>query len=627
MAFDLLPGHPETDWVVKAKVSVGTASMRTFTEKMEPQREQSLQRSEPEVAGEDPVSNAGHSAPDGCWPLDPRERGDVLHRIRSFPEDVHEWREQLASELLACAKRIRDPVDMDGARALIDEGVSLARTVARLLQVLYADRALPDGTSAKDAARVLKRLQPFQGCGPVFGAEIPRLRRRIEDALPPRLMASMQTLLGHHGREVCTARNPACDGCEFSRICTHRREQLATSFASSTKPVVSDLFCGAGGLSEGFRRAGFHVGFAADFDRVAMKTWRLNHPEVGDDASLCMDIRTLDARTIRRALGRRTLAVLIGAPPCQGFSSAGFRSKRTRLGYKASADDRNDLFEEMVRLALELRPPLFLMENVPGMETARRQDTTYLEEAARRLEEGGYRTSVWRLTAAAFGVPQERFRCFLVASKGPLPASPKEEYQNIRRADFDPDALPPITFDEATYDLPIRGPGEGTGIDAWQRQLPADDFRARRYLRKFRLTSRSSLIFNHYVRYHNERDLELYSLLKPGEDSAHVLERYGRSDLMRYRTDVFDDKYARLRGDRPSKTIVAHLAKDGNGYIHPTQVRSISIREAARLQGFQDDYVFCGSPSDQWVQIGNAVPPILGEVIARTFAEALERGS
>src|SRR6185503_1310257 len=120
------------------------------------------------------------------------------------------------------------------------------------------------------------------------------------------------------------------------------------------------------------------------------------------------------------------------------------------------------------------------------------------------------------------------------------------------------------------------------------------DVRARRYLRKFALTDGSSLAFNHYVRPHNARDLELYALLRPGEDSVHAVERHGRGDLMRYRRDVFDDKYARLRGDRPSKTIVAHLAKDGNGYIHPSQVRSISIREAARVQSFDDEYIFCG---------------------------------
>jgi DNA (cytosine-5)-methyltransferase 1 len=152
-----------------------------------------------------------------------------------------------------------------------------------------------------------------------------------------------------------------------------------------------------------------------------------------------------------------------------------------------------------------------------------------------------------------------------------------------------------------------------------------NDPRWRRYLLKFGIRSESPLLYQHTVRYHNPSDLELYSQLRPGEDSVHFLGRHKRSDLMRYRRDVFDDKYARLRGDRPCKPIVAHLAKDRNGYIHPTQVRSLSLREAARVQSFHAGYVFCGSPSDQWVQLGNAVPPVLAEVIARSFLRVLKR--
>ena len=104
----------------------------------------------------------------------------------------------------------------------------------------------------------------------------------------------------------------------------------------------------------------------------------------------------------------------------------------------------------------------------------------------------------------------------------------------------------------------------------------------------------------------------------------HVLERHHRADLMRYRSDIFDDKYARLTGRTPCKTIVAHLAKDGNGYVHPTQPRSITAREGARVQSFHDRYIFCGAPSDQWRQLGNAVPPVLSEAIAKTFKRLLE---
>jgi DNA (cytosine-5)-methyltransferase 1 len=395
---------------------------------------------------------------------------------------------------------------------------------------------------------------------------------------------------------------------------------------SSKAPRVIDLFCGAGGLSEGLSRAGFQIVAAADMDPIALRTLALNHPSLPPEGLLAGDIRELDRQRLRRLVGRRRLDVLAGAPPCQGFSSAGFRSKSTHTGYRAIGDERNYLFEWLVGIALELEPRLFLMENVPGMKSARRQDVSFLESAARRLRAGGYITALWQLNAAAFGVPQERTRCFLVAAAPDveLPAQPTEEYQNTRSA-FDVDALPPITLTEAIFDLPQLKAGTGTAVARNEGSVTGDDLRLRRYLRKFQLREPSKLIYNHYARYQNEQDLELYALLRPGEDSVHAIERYGRADLMRYRRDVFDDKYFRLRGDRPSKTIVSHLAKDGNGYIHPTQTRGITPREAARLQSFHDRYAFCGSPTDQWSQIGNAVPPVMAEAIARSLLAALRR--
>jgi DNA (cytosine-5)-methyltransferase 1 len=395
---------------------------------------------------------------------------------------------------------------------------------------------------------------------------------------------------------------------------------------ASENPTVVDLFCGAGGSSEGFGRAGFKVLAAVDLDATAIKTYRLNHPGVPDERVMCQDIQALPKGLLRKLAGR-DLDVLVGSPPCQGFSSAGFRSKKTRTGYKPAEDDRNHLWEWMVSAAIELKPKLFLMENVPGMQTARKEETSFLEAVAHRLEsEGGYRTAVWQLNAAAFGVPQDRIRCFLVASRLPLmPALPPQEYQDLRRQDLDLDALPSVGLMEAVFDLPARDAGTGVAIAPAESAAPPGDARFRRYLSKFGVLSPSRILYQHTVRYHNPLDLELYALLRPGEDSIHLLEQHGRSDLMRYRRDVFDDKYARLRGDRPCKTIVAHLAKDGNGYIHPTQVRSISLREGARVQSFHDGYVFCGSPSDQWVQLGNAVPPALAEAIAKSFRRTLER--
>jgi DNA (cytosine-5)-methyltransferase 1 len=392
-------------------------------------------------------------------------------------------------------------------------------------------------------------------------------------------------------------------------------------------PTIVDLFSGAGGLSEGFARAGYRTLLALDNDPIALRTYWLNHPGVPDNRLLCRDIGELYRGELRQILGRDRVDVLVAAPPCQGFSHAGFRSKKTLTGYRIASDRRNFLFEHVVSAALELLPELVLMENVPGMQSARSENVSFLEAGARMLQaRGGFHTAIWRFNASAFGVPQDRIRYFLVASRsGILPAPPPEEYKDLRRTDFDIDALPPVTIDEAIFDLPARLAGSGTAVERWQSAHSGSDPRARRYLLKFDLGRASPVLYNHTVRYHNDKDLELYALLQPGEDSIHALERHGRDDLMRYRRDVFDDKYARLRGDRPSKTIVAHLAKDGNGYIHPRQVRSISIREAARLQSFHDGYAFCGSPSNQWIQLGNAVPPVLAEAIARSFSRVLKR--
>lgn len=476
--------------------------------------------------------------------------------------------------------------------------------------------------------RVLARIGPYRELGmSLEGMDHKKLQKVLADLCPPVLRYSLHVNLVEHGRKVCKAPRPLCGECDLRNFCSHYRTREAARVASLDVPVAVDLFAGAGGLSEGFTQAGFRIALAIDRDAEAMKTYRLNHPQVPDGRVLAADITEIREGDFARLSGGERIDVLIGSPPCQGYSTAGFRSKKAVTGYRLGDDDRNFLFEHMVRAAVELRPRLFLMENVPGMQSARRDNQPFLEAAAKMLRErAGLTTAIWRLNAAAFGVPQERIRMFLVASStGSLPARPHEEYQDIHRADLDHDALPPVTLAEAVFDLPPRKAGEGVAVERRAVFDPSSDRRSRRYLAKFGVLRPSAVLYNHTVRYHNPRDIELYDLLRPGEDSVHMLERHGRGDLMRYRRDVFDDKYARLRPDRPCKTIVAHLAKDGNGYVHPEQPRSISLREAARVQSFHDGFAFCGSPSDQWVQLGNAVPPVLARAIAQSFLRALER--
>lgn len=499
----------------------------------------------------------------------------------------------------------------------------ISRKSAYCIMMYSFDReVLPVDTHV---GRVLSRLGPYRELGlDLEGKDHKQLQAILADLAPPNLRYSLHVNLLVHGREICTAQRPACERCDLKGFCGYYRAAENARVRSMERPRTVDLFTGAGGLSEGFERAGFEVAAAVDMDPVALRTYRLNHPAVDEKAVVCKDVRLLQPGELKKLAGRRRVDVLIGAPPCQGFSHVGQRSKSTLTGYRVTEDARNFLYENMIAAARELKPKLFLMENVPGMSSAKNGEHSFLDAAANALRAEGFTTATWKLSAAAYGVPQERVRHFLVAARGvPLPELPPAVYRNGVTGDYDHDALPTVTLDEAIFDLPERAADDGLPVDVWSGYSANGSAKGRRYVQKFGLLSTSRLLYNHTVRYHNERDLELYGLLRPGEDSVHALERHKRSDLMRYRSDVFDDKYARLRGDRPCKTIVSHLAKDGNGYIHPTQTRSLSLREAARVQSFRDDYVFCGSPSDQWVHLGNAVPPLLAETIARSFMIAL----
>ena len=477
--------------------------------------------------------------------------------------------------------------------------------------------------------RVLSRIGPYRELGlDLGGLDHKKLQAKLADIVPPNLRYSLHVNLLVHGREVCRAESPSCSDCELRKFCSQYRSTEARKAEDAGNPTIVDLFCGSGGSSEGFRQAGFRTLLAADRDAGALKTYRLNHPEVPESRLYCGDLSELSIEDYAALVGAERVDVLIGSPPCQGFSHVGDRSRRSdKPGYSLKEDERNFLFECMVRAAIALRPRVFLLENVPGMQSARNQNLSYLEMAAGSLEkEAGYSTQVWRLNAVAFGVPQDRVRYFLVGVlAGQVPSPPREDYLDAgKKGHAGDDALPPVGVGEAIFDLPPCPAGGGAVVGKWvDRGL--DDPRRRRYLGKFGITDGTSLIFNHTVRYHNDRDLELYSILRQGEDSVHAVVRHGRADLMKYRKDVFDDKYAKLRADKPSKTIVSHLAKDGNGYIHPSEVRSISLREAARLQSFPDDYVFCGSPSDQWIQVGNAVPPVLALAVARRLRVYLQR--
>jgi DNA (cytosine-5)-methyltransferase 1 len=483
--------------------------------------------------------------------------------------------------------------------------------------------------------RVMRRLAPTRILGiSLEGLDHKKLQSALVDLVPPVLRHSLHVNMVMHGRATCKARSPGCDDCAISRFCHQHRNEKLRAAARSSSPIFMDLFCGAGGMSLGFRNAGFLPILALDADASATRTYMYNDPTIAEADVLTGDVRDLEIEDLRRRLDGRQLDLMLGAPPCQGFSNAGKRTKLAHFarkalqGYSVDRDERNYLFEYLIGAALQLKPTLFLMENVPGMDTKRNGGPSFMQTAALMLEQGGYETATWKLNAVSFGVPQKRLRKFLVASlTGSVPSFPETDFQDRTSRSFDPDALPPISLDQAIFDLPALDAEDGDVVMIDDRTENDDDPRSRFYLTnpRFPVKKSGAFIYNHRSRYQNDRDLELYALLEPGEDSVHAVERHGRSDLMRYRTDIFDDKYSKMKPMEPAKTIVSHLAKDGNSYIHPDQTRSITQREAARIQSFPDDHIFCGGPTEQWVQIGNSVPPALAHAIGQHLMDFLKR--
>jgi DNA (cytosine-5)-methyltransferase 1 len=351
-----------------------------------------------------------------------------------------------------------------------------------------------------------------------------------------------------------------------------------------------DLFSGAGGLSLGLEQAGFNVILAADSDGVSCETHAAAFEGVTVQADLSRPDRILQA--LSRA-GITTVDLVAGGPPCQPFSRAGRSKIRSleRVGRRAR-DDRPLLWHSFMRFVKTLSPMFVLIENVPDMVLWDRGQT--IRDICGSLELQGYdvRTRVfecWR-----FGVPQHRQRLFITAAKRPgslgVPTM-DEVVPSLRDAIGD---LPPVGPAQRNYWLPYNG-------------------RPRTKLQE-RLRDGASLLSDHMTRDVRPDDRAAFRLLKRGK-------RYGDlpRNLRRYRSDIFDDKYTILSWGALSRSITAHIAKDGYWYIHPDGRRMLSIREAARLQTFPDPFRFAGYPSDRLRQIGNAVPV----EVARRLGEAM----
>lgn len=352
-----------------------------------------------------------------------------------------------------------------------------------------------------------------------------------------------------------------------------------------SKFTVIDLFSGAGGLSKGFLDAGYDVVLGIDFDDSALKTFEKNH---GSAQALKLDLFNLENIELiveKFNTKHKTLDVLVGGPPCQGFSLAGKREED---------DKRNTLYKAMVKLADRMRPRAVVIENVPGMLTL--YNGAGKERIFKDFERLGYKMSVKVLYAPDYGVPQIRKRAFFVGLldskyefEFPKPILSSDEY---------------ITCEDAIGDLPALDGIYGDEIQEYECN-PKTQYQAE-------MRKKSSKIYNNIGTIHSEKTVKMISLVPEGKNYKSLPEEY--RSLYKY-----NEALTRYHSKKPSLTInTGHRS-----HFHYKYNRIPTVRESARLQSFPDDFVFYGNKSEQYKQVGNAVPPKLGFAIAEQLKNYL----
>jgi len=351
---------------------------------------------------------------------------------------------------------------------------------------------------------------------------------------------------------------------------------------SSKRLIGVELFAGAGGMSLGAKWAGIDVKVAVEIKSSACLTFAKNHPTT---KLLSQDIRDV----IKIELPKRDAPlVLFGGPPCQGFSTS---NQRTR----SRTNPTNWLFVEFLRVVDLLRPEWLVFENVAGIVHTERG--YFVGRLERHLKTRGYKISSALLNAADFGVPQRRTRFFLIAARDQIPPSlstPKSP-------------MPLRTVKDAIWDLPVLRNGSSIDVRPYRTKVNSAYSAA--------LRGDKEICSGHLVSKNADEIIARYPHIPPGGNWKDIPDNLMRSyfDKSRCHTGI----YRRLSASEPS-VVLGNFRK--NMLIHPTQNRGLSVREAARLQSFPDDYEFCGSIGLQQQQVGNAVPPLLAKAVFSVIA-------
>jgi len=361
-----------------------------------------------------------------------------------------------------------------------------------------------------------------------------------------------------------------------------------------------DLFCGAGGFTEGFRKAGeFETILAVDFDKQAVDTFKHNHKNVN---AICRDITTIDRSELLELTNGKKVDVVIGGPPCQGFSLAGLR---------LPDDPKNKLFKQFVRVVEILQPKIFILENVSGIVSM--QGGLVLEAICNEFTNAGYEVSYQILNSADFGVPQARPRFIMIGintgEQIPMPTATHSFHAKISSDLFSADCKPHVTVKEALSNLPEIEQGQGSEV--LKNTQPTNEYQALVFGDRAPGT-----LFNHRATSHSPKIIERYAAMPQGGDIRSL-----PPELRTKKNNVY-----KLNETSASRTITCNFRTD---ILHPWQPRGLTTREAARLQSFDDDYQFFGNLTrkarylTQDDQVGNAVPPLLAKALAEHIKDYL----
>jgi len=355
-----------------------------------------------------------------------------------------------------------------------------------------------------------------------------------------------------------------------------------------------ELFAGAGGLSIGLGRAGFDIVLANEIEKDFAKTFEINHP---DTRMICKDIHLIDFKEELKNLNLRKIDLLSGGPPCQGFSTVGSKNER---------DPRNSLFYEYLRAVKETNPNYVIFENVSGFHNM------YQGKAYRtlisELDNLGFDTNSAVLEASNYGLPQIRKRTIVVGWKKGLNAVKLPTPTHHTNSNDLFNSKVKLTIMDAISDLPSLGVADSKNK---YKTSPQNQY-------QISLRGNVQKLEEHNSSNYGEKMQEILSLVPPGGTVNDLPERLRPKSY-------FGNTYARLIPNIPSPTITRNFGTPSSSRcIHPFENRALSTREGARIQGFPDDYVFSGSKISKNLQIGNAVPPIFGEVIAKEIISSID---